>query len=331
MKGAMTSREVVAKTLRFETPGRIPRSLWILPSAYLAHGRQLVELLERYPLDINPRPPVVPELPPSYRAGTYRDEWGSVWLNLQDGIAGEVKEPALSDWSALSGFKAPPVWTADDTSFVTERHRRAPDAFTHIVAGSFFERMQYLRGTEQLYMDLMDQSRELLRLRDIIMDYLQRRVEKCLEDPCDAIHFADDWGSQLSLLISPKLWREFFKPCYARLFEQVRRGGKFVFMHSDGFIMDIIEDLVEVGVNALNCQVWAMGPDKVGARFRGKITFWGELNRQTTVPHGTPEDIRAAIRVMKENLATPSGGLIAQSEIDNLTPLANIEAILRQW
>jgi uroporphyrinogen decarboxylase len=327
----MTSRELVSRTLRFENAGRIPRSLWILPSAYMAHGQSLVELLKRYPLDINPRPPVVPELSASYRKGTFKDEWGSVWLNLQDGIAGEVKEPALASWSGLGKFMAPPAWTDDDTQFVMERHERAPDAFTHIVAGSFFERMQYLRGTEQLYMDLIDQPQEILRLRDIIMDYLQRRVEKCLKQPCDAIHFADDWGSQRSLLISPALWREFFKPCYARLFAQVHRAGKFVFMHSDGFIMDIIEDLIEVGVNALNCQVWAMGPDRVGARFRGRITFWGELNRQTTVPHGTPDDIRAAIRVMKNNLGTPGGGLIAQSEVDNLTPLSNIEAILQQW
>ena len=327
----MISRELVSRTLRFENGGRIPRNLWILPSAYLKHGQRLVELLQRYPLDINPRPPVVPELPAGYRKGTIKDEWGSVWLNLQDGIAGEVQQPALEQWSDLANLKPPPVWSDADTQFVMERHERAPDAFTHIVAGSFFERMQYLRGTQNLYMDLIDQPKELFRLREILMDYLHRRVEECLKQPCDAIQFADDWGSQRSLLIDPKLWREFFKPCYIELFEQVHRGKKFVFMHSDGFIMDIIEDFIEVGVNALNCQVWAMGPDKVGERFRKKITFWGELNRQTTVPHGTPDDIRAAIQVMKKNLGTSAGGLIAQSEVDGLTPLENIEAILQQW
>lgn len=327
----MTSRERVCRTLRFEGADRIPRSLWVLPAAYLKHGEQLADLLQRYPPDINPRPPGVPELPAEYRQGTFKDAWGSIWLNLQDGIAGEVKQPALGHWSDLAGFKHPPAWTDADTRLVLERHARAPDAFNLLVAGCLFERLQYLRGTEALYIDLADQPKELLRLRGIVMDYLHRRIEACLKQPCDAIHFADDWGSQRSLLIHPTLWREFFKPCYAELFKQVHQGGRFVFMHSDGFIMDIIADLIEIGVNALNCQVWVMGPASVGARFRGRITFWGELNRQTTVPHGTPDEVRDAIRTMKAQLATPSGGLIAQSEVDDLTPIENIEAILQPW
>jgi uroporphyrinogen decarboxylase len=102
-------------------------------------------------------------------------------------------------------------------------------------------------------------------------------------------------------------------------------------MHSDGYILDIIPDLIEIGVDALNCQVWAMGAEVLGQRFRGRITFWGELSRQTTLPNGTPAEVRAAIEEMKRHLALPEGGLIAQSEVDRLTPLANIEAVLQPW
>jgi len=327
----MTSREIVTRTLRFEMPERIPRNLWILPAAYLRHGERLVDLLRRYPLDINPPVPRVPELSPEHRKGTFQDEWGSVWLNLQDGMAGEVKQPAVAVWPDLASLKSPPVWKDAETESFRERLARAPDAFHYLVAGSLFERMQYLRGSENLYLDLAEQPRDLLCLRDMVMDWLHRRVAKCLEHPCDAVHFADDWGSQRSLLVHPKLWRQCFKPCYAALFEQVRQGGRFVFMHSDGFILDILEDLIEIGVDALNCQVWAMGPEQLGGRCREQVTFWGELSRQTVVPHGNPADIRSAIQVMKTHLATPAGGLIAQSEVDGLTPLENIEAILRPW
>lgn len=327
----MTPREIATRALKFETPPRIPRSLWILPSAYLRHGEKLVDLLRRYPLDINPRPPVVPTLGPEHRKGTYTDEWGSTWLNLQDGIAGEVKEPAIREWKDLDSLKPPPVWSDAESRAFDERRRHAPDAFHYLVAGSFFERMQYLRGTENLYIDLAERPAELFRLRDILMDWLLRRVDNCLEQPCDAVHFADDWGSQRSLLVSPKMWREFFKPCYAEIFAKVRRAGRFVFMHSDGYILDIVDDLIEVGVNALNCQVWSMGPETLGQRFRGRVAFWGELNRQKTVPHGTPQDIREAIGKMKDCLSAPTGGLIAQSEVDGLTPLENIEAILQTW
>ena len=327
----MTPREVATRALTFEAPPRIPRSLWALPSAYLRHGERLVELLQRYPLDINPRPPQIPHLGPEHRKGTYTDEWGSTWLNLQDGMAGEVKEPAIRQWSDLDALAPPPVWSEAETAAFEARLRRAPDAFHYLVGGALFERMQYLRGTENLYMDLAEQPAELFRLRDMLMDWLCRRVDECLKHPCDAVHFADDWGSQRSLLVSPKMWRDLFKPCYKELFERVRSAGRFVFMHSDGHILEIIEDLIEVGVNALNCQVWTMGPEALGERYRGRIAFWGELSRQNTVPHGTPQEIRDAIETMKARLSAPAGGLIAQSEVDGLTPLENIEAILQWW
>jgi uroporphyrinogen decarboxylase len=325
----MNSYEVVTRALQFKGPDRIPRQLWVLPGAFLQHGQALVELLRRYPVDINPRALEIPELGPEWRKGTYKDEWGSVWLNLDDGIAGEVKQPAVEEWSALDRLKPPEI--PDFSSSAEDILRRRPDAFVGMVGGQIFERLQYLRGTENLYMDLMDQSPELLKLCDIIMDYLYRRVDRCLKAPCHAVQFADDWGSQRSLLIDPELWRTFFKPRYAELFKRVHASGKFVFMHSDGYIIDIIEDLIEIGVDALNCQVWCMGPEILGQRFRGRITFWGELSRQTTLPNGTPADVRASVAEMKKHLSMPNGGLIGQSEVDRMTPLANIEAVLQSW
>lgn len=329
-KRAMDSYEVVLRTLRFQKPDRVPRQLWILPSAYLKHGQALADLLERYPFDINPRAPALPELGPAHRKGTYVDEWGSVWLNLDDGIVGEVKEPVVEDWSKLDRLRPPPV-PDDLASGAVDTLRRRPDAFVSLVGGQLFERLQYLRGSQNLYFDLAEQPAELLRLREIVMDHLHERTDRCLRAPCHAVQFADDWGSQRALLVNPALWREFFKPCYAALFAKVRKAGKFVFLHSDGYILDIIEDLIEIGVDALNCQVWTMGPEELGRRFRGRITFWGELSRQRTLPHGTPGDVRAAIGEMKQHLASADGGLIAQSEIDRLTPLDNIEAVLKPW
>lgn len=326
----MTSKERVRRTLTFEAPDRIPRDLWPLPSAFLEHGEKLVELLKRYPKDINPAKPEIPDLSPRHRKGTYKDEWGCVWRNLQDGIVGEVIEPAIKSWSVLASFRPPP---AEDTVDAESQRRfeEFPDGFHTRGASSFFERLQFLRKPEQFYMDLAEQPKELFQLRQMMLDYAHARVDVCLKTPCDAVSFSDDWGSQRGLLVRPELWREFFKPCYKELFEHVHSRGRFVFFHSDGHIMDIIEDFIEVGVDALNSQVWCMGVEELGARFRGRITFWGELNRQQTVPHGTPEDIRGAIREMKEHLATPDGGLIGQAEVDRLTPLENIEAVLKAW
>ena len=128
----------------------------------------------------------------------------------------------------------------------------------------------------------------------------------------DGLGFMDDWGSQRTLLISPDLWRTRFKPLYREYAEVARASGKYLFMHSDGWIADIIPDLIEIGVNALNSQVFCMTPERL-APFAGRITFWGELDRQHLLPRGTTEEIREAARTLRKHLYR-DGGLVAQCE-----------------
>jgi hypothetical protein len=91
-------------------------------------------------------------------------------------------------------------------------------------------------------------------------------------------------GSQQGLLLHPDIFRKIFKPMYREYVEIARSHGKHVFMHSDGYILDIIPDLIEVGIDALNAQVFCMGLKELGDRFRGRITFWGEIDRQRLEP-----------------------------------------------
>jgi len=189
--------------------------------------------------------------------------------------------------------------------------------------------MQFLRGTEALYMDLAEESDEVYELRDRLAAFYRGLAERWVKTDVDALNFSDDWGSQRALLIRPEKWREFYKPVYKELFAIARDAGKYVFFHSDGYIADIYPDLIEIGVSALNSQVWCMGLDTV-APYAGKITFWGELDRQHLLPYGTPADIHAAARQMKETLYR-NGGLIGQCEIDHLTSLENAEAFFTAW
>ena len=177
----------------------------------------------------------------------------------------------------------------------------------------------------------MDDRPEVYRLRNLVHDYNMRELECWLRYDLDAIVFSDDWGSQWQLLIPPRVWRAFFAPCYEEMFARVHEAGKLVFFHSDGYILEVIEDLIALGVDALNSQIWCMGVEELGERFRGRICFWGELDRQYTLPYGTPEDIRAAARKMKQHLETPEGGLIGQGEAGVDVPLENIEAMLSCW
>ena len=78
----------------------------------------------------------------------------------------------------------------------------------------------------------------------------------------------DDWGTQHSLMVSPDVFYKHFKPMYREYCEIAKHYGKYVFMHSDGYITDIIDDLIEVGIDALNSQVFCMDIDELSEKFR---------------------------------------------------------------
>ena len=141
------------------------------------------------------------------------------------------------------------------------------------------------------------------------------------------IHFADDWGGQYRLLIRPDTWRRLFKPRYAEMFRVVRSAGMDVWYHSDGMIADILGDLIEIGVDVLNCQTTVMGLDWVAANARGKVAFRTDIDRQGVMPFGTPSEVREEVQRVFEACGTPAGGLIACGEVGPETPLANIRAM----
>jgi hypothetical protein len=75
-----------------------------------------------------------------------------------------------------------------------------------------------------------------------------------------------------------------------------KQYGKFMLMHSDGYIMDIIPDLIEIGINAVNSQLFCMPIETLAEKFNHKICFWGEIDRQHVQVFGTPEEMKAAVR-----------------------------------
>jgi hypothetical protein len=266
-----------------------------------------------------------------YEVGQYVDEWGCVFENVLPGILGQVKHPLVSDWSKLDEVQPPEELLVVDRETVSGFYRET-DRFVFASGWARpFERLQFLRGTENVFADLAERSPELRRLLDIVHDFFRRQFEVWSHTQVDAQVIMDDWGSQKALLISPQLWREWFKPLYAEYAAIAHAGGKKVFMHSDGCILDIYEDLIEVGIDAINSQLFCMDLAAIRDRCRGRITFWGEIDRQHVLPRGTVEDVRRAVAQVVEHLWLPDGGAIAQFELCADVPLENAHAVYEAW
>lgn len=332
----MTSRERVRATLTFSTPDRVPRDLWALPYVSLFEKNQLDELLNRFPMDFG-RPELSPgsndrDLQKLSKAGTYVDEWGSVWHLAEPGIIGEVKEPALAEWSRLDTFRPPWEFSRSrDWDYVNRECDRSDLFMLSDVCARPFERLQFLRGSENLYMDLAYDTAEIRTLVDMVHQFYLEDVSNWARSNVDAVALMDDWGSNTSLLISPALWRAVFKPLYKEYCDAIHAGGKFVFFHSDGNIEAIYGDLIEIGVDALNSQLFCMDIEKLSANHKGKITFWGEIDRQHVLPYGSTDDVKAAVERVRKALYDPRGGVIAQCEWGKDNTRENVQAVFESW
>lgn len=331
----MNSRGLVYNTLNFTNSQRAPRELWVLPWASNNHPEKLNQIREDFPSDIIGTPGFHRVLPKTqgdaYKIGTYIDHWGCNFSNIQNGVIGEMKNPLISgeDYEDIDNLRIPEECLSIDKDKVNEFCRNT-DKF--VMGGACprpFERLQFLRGSEQLYVDLMLRPDGLCEVMERMRDYYCRLLKVWAETDVDGLMFMDDWGSQRALLINPQLWVELFKPIYKDFVDIAHRKNKKILMHSDGYIIDIIPHLIDIGVDAVNCQIFCMGAENL-KQFKGKITFWGEIDRQHLLPYGSQQDIENAVKTVKENL-WQNGGCIAQCEFGPGANPDNVYKVFQTW
>lgn len=329
-----TPREIVHQTLDFAGPPRAARDRWDLPIAAAQFPAELAQLEREFPPDFTAiaghERVVAPTRGDPFAVGEYTDEWGCTFRNLQRGVIGEVKEPLVRDWAAdRARIHVPREWLTLDRDAVN-RDCAATDRFTLAApCPRPFEQLQFLRGSEELYLDLADPPAELRRFLRELHGFYCEVLEAWARTDVDALRIMDDWGSQRSLLIAPRLWRELFKPLYQEYAHIAHGQGKRIFLHSDGHIAAIFPDLVEIGIDAVNSQIFCMGAETLAAH-AGHITFWGEIDRQHLLPEGTPADIAGAVRTVHHHLWR-NGGCIAQCEFGPAARPENVRAVFATW
>ncbi len=332
----MTGRERVGAALDFQSPDRPPRDLWTLPYVNLFCADELESLLQEFPMDIG-----TAHLSPDWlqdvgrmsgQAGKYIDDWGSVWGVGEPGVIGEVRQPVLADWSALQHFQPPwHVLRKRDFDYVNRCCEQSDQFMLSDVTARPFERLQFLRGTQNLYYDIGDGTVEMRRLLEIVHEFYLEDIRGWCQSSVDGIFFMDDWGSNQHLLISPKTWRELFKPLYREYCELIHSAHKRAFFHSDGNTLAIFGDLIEVGTDAINSQLFVMDLNELVRLYKGKVTFWGEIDRQHALPFGTPAQVKDAVMQVRQALDDGRGGVIAQCDWGKGNPAANIRAVYEAW
>ena len=297
----------------FKRPKHVPVGVGFLPATWMKYREALDALVRRYPTVYNSQdgPRDYDAVGGTYVAGNHVDVWGCVWSNIRDGMESIVTGHPVPTRGAVHTLKPPLV----DAGF--------PHGFMYL-------RLCDLRGFDEMMIDFAEEPPELQMLIDVVLEYNLRQIDKIIRESDRSprlLYFGDDLGLQHSLPISPEKWRKYLKPCYARIYQRCRDVGWWVYMHTDGHIIEIIPDLIDAGVNVINAQVRANGLDHLAAVCKGKVCVCLDLDRQL-FPFCRLVEIDAHVREAVEKLGSPEGGLWLTAECGPDVPLENIEAIL---
>jgi hypothetical protein len=245
-----------------------------------------------------------------------RSEWGYVWENLGDGTLGQPKKPVIPTWDHLDAFEVPTAEGPGRFDGVDDFLRRTADRYRTAEMGiTGFNTYAFLRGFQNALLDFMLERDLACTLLDRIFDFESEVIHLVAEHGFDGVHFADDWGTQKALIVSPALWRELFKPRYRRQFEVVHELGMHVWFHCCGNITDILQDFHEIGVDVMNVsQPNAVDLERVAKALRGRQCFMVPVSYQTVSISGTPEAIEEEAKRLYRALGTPEGGFIGYVE-----------------
>ena len=356
----MSERENCLRAVTMKGPEWIPCRVNIQGAdTWLELGEWVEELIERHPsfgyLPEQRQMVLAKAGSLGYRVSgrTLIDEWGCGWHHLIDGISGEVVNHPLKDWESLQSYRPPPenpVFAecppegrkttdadlsadGDDIRRRTEEARRRGEMTWGSTGHFLFQRLTHLRGFENFMADVATEPPELKRLTDLIARHTTQLVDRWIEIGVDVVSFGDDLGNQQSLMISPRSFRRLFFPSYSRVFTRVRTAGPHVYLHSDGHVLEIADDLVKTGISILNIRVFQNeGIEEVRRAFKGRVCLDVGTDKQFVIPHGSPADVEDYVRGLATELSGPEGGLILTFNFGGpdmcRVPIENIRALL---
>jgi uroporphyrinogen decarboxylase len=346
-KETLTGRERVGLALQHRTTDRVPIAMvcaGINPPAlkaladFLAAERRVS--VEQYldPIvdivEVSPRY-IGPPLPPD------TDIWGvrRRVVSYGEGSYNEISHHPLAASGGIPDLDAhgwpDPAWfDYEGLPGVIHAAAGGGEKCVMVGNGNIFETSWYMRGFEQMLMDVMTEEDLVHRIMDRVTRFYVEfftRVLEAARGRVDLIFTADDIGDQRGLLMPLAKWEALLKPYHRRLNEAIHRFGAKVIYHTDGSIMQAVSGLIDMGIDVLQALQFSadnMDPAALKRLGGGRLCFEGGVSVQTTLPFGTAEDVAREVRERIDVLGRDGGYVLGPSHwIQAGTPPANIVAM----
>lgn len=263
-----------------------------------------------------------------------KDIYGNIWRD--DGYTAHLEVPSLTD-TDLKGYTFPEIsnfFSDIEYSQAYESINTHSDSFNIIhIPWGLFEKSWTLRGFENALADMVLNKKFYHELIHRITEHIMGFVEIAIKYPVDGVMFGDDWGGQDGVFMGKDRWNEFFREPYEMLYGKVHKAGKYVLSHCCGNIVDILPDVIDIGLDVYESfQPETMDIYKVKKGFGKDITFWGGIGAQSLIPFGTPDDINNEVKRMRSELSNGGGFILGVSkEPPEETPIENLVALIESF
>jgi uroporphyrinogen decarboxylase len=270
---------------------------------------------------------------------TYRDRWGVTWHKPPESDYYDMIKPALPGPITMQDVMNHPWPEPHDPGYtrglrerVLKERASTERALILNLSPGVLQCSQFVRGFEDWFIDLAIQPELMGAIFDAITESIVGAAEDivgAVGDIVDVVRVGDDIGHQDRLCVRPQMYRELIKPRHAKMMDAIKsRTNAPVVWHTCGSSYDVLEDLFEMGVNAINpvqTSAAKMEPERLKADFGDKLTFWGGIDTFRVLPSGTPEEVAEEVR-QKIKVLAPGGGFILNSvhNIQSDVPPENI-------
>lgn len=338
----LTYRENYLRNASFQYPEFTPMHIHISNASWDQWRGEMEEVVARHPriwpeFEKGTRDWAAFDFGPAHAAGEpYEDSWGCVWLTPTNGIEGVVTKHPLGTWDAFGSWQAPdPMTRADRGPMDWAKERRNIEAakakgeltWGGLPHGFFFMRLTYLRGFDNMMIDMAMEEPRLWDLIDVLYRHNRVLIEQYLDIGVDCIAIGEDLGTQTSSIISPEMFRKYCTPTYEKLIRPCRDRGCHVMQHSDGYIMDLLDELIFAGVTIINPQDLCNGIENLRRELKGRLCIRLDVDRQSIVPFGTRQEIGELVEEEVRQLGSAKGGLEFIAGIYPPTPPENVDAL----
>ncbi|HUY00151.1 MAG TPA: uroporphyrinogen decarboxylase family protein [Candidatus Deferrimicrobium sp.] len=265
------------------------------------------------------------------------DEFGCIWYNPGNETIGQVVNPRiLRTWDDLKTLKMPKKtnkgrWLAAKLLFglFGKNRYRLGD-----LGNFFFERMQFLRGFDNLLKDVARNREKVKSLVEKLTDWYCWLVDEWAKRGAEGLIATDDWGTNHNTFISPRTFGDLFQQGYEAVTERLRDHNMHFWLHSCGNIYYLIPKLIESGVDCLQLDSPAQTSLKKLKEFGGKVAFCNVADIDRVIPYKTPKEVEARVLQIIKELGPFNGGLIGTTYADLAAlnfPKENMEASVRAY